>query len=274
MQIESTGAALGAIATGVDVTAMSEDEWNALYQAWLDHNGVLVVRGQNLSIPEFLAHGRRFGDVKPHFVKKSRHPEYPELTVMGEGTRHADGSVNRTVYARGHGWHTDGPWDPDGCKATMLYALELPSRGGDTLFANMYMALDALPAALKDRIADLEADYVYGGAQRHGNDLLEPEDRNATPIRHKIVRTHPETGRPSLYFNAHHLLEIAGLSAEEGEALTADLKPHQRAPGAEYRHKWETGDVVIWDNRCTLHSAAADYPIEERRIHWRCTIKG
>ena len=101
MQIESTGAALGAIATGVDVTAMSEDEWNALYQAWLDHNGVLVVRGQNLSIPEFLAHGRRFGDVKPHFVKKSRHPEYPELTVMGEGTRHADGSVSYT-HLRAH----------------------------------------------------------------------------------------------------------------------------------------------------------------------------
>jgi len=274
MQIEATGAGLGAIASGIDVTAMSDAEWDALYQAWLDHNGVLVVRGQDFSIPQFLDYGRRFGAVKPHFVKKSRHPEYPELTVMGEGARNADGSMNKTVYRRGAGWHTDGPWDPDGCKATMLYAVELPSQGGDTLFANMYMAWDALPGDLKARVDGVEADYVYGGVNRYSNNLLEPEDRDAPPVRHRIARTHPETGRPSLYFNAHHLFEIAGLSEADGATLIDDLKPHQVAPGAEYRHRWQPGDVVIWDNRCTLHSATADYPLEERRIHWRCTIKG
>ncbi len=273
MQIEPTGTGLGVIASGVDVTRMSEDEWNALYQAWLDH-GVLVVRGQNFSIPEFLAYGRHFGEVKPHFVKKSRHPDFPDLTVMGVGARNEDGTKNDSVYSRGHGWHTDGPWDPDGCKATMLYAVELPSQGGDTLFANMYMALDALPETLRQRIEGLEGDYVYGGAGSHSQALLEPEDRNRPPVRHPAIRIHPEIGRPSLYFNAHHLLAIAGLSGEEGQALVEELTAHQVAPGAEYQHQWQPGDVVIWDNRCTLHSATADYPIEENRIHWRCTIKG
>ena len=229
--------------------------------------------GQSFSIPQFLEYGRRFGPVKPHFVKKSRHPDYPELTVMGEGARNADGTKNETVYRRGAGWHTDGPWDPDGCKATMLYAVELPSRGGDTLFTNMYTALETLPPALKRRIEGLEADYVYGGADRKSNGLLEPEDRDAPPVRHPLIRTHPETGRQSLYFNAHHLFELAGLSADEAAALIEELKAHQIAPGAQYRHQWRPGDAVIWDNRCTLHSATADYPVEENRIHWRCTIK-
>jgi taurine dioxygenase len=273
MQLEPTGAGVGAIATGVDVTRMSGEEAGALYRAWLDH-GVLAVRGQNLDIPAFLDFGRRFGTVVPHVVKKSRHPEHEELTVMGVGTRNQDGSINRSVYARGHGWHTDGPWDRRGCKATMLHALELPSRGGDTLFANMYMAYDALPDALKRRIEGLEADYVYGGADRKGNALLEPEDRDAPPVRHPLVRLHPETGQPSLYFNGHHLLRIAGLSSDESAALIEELTAHQIAPGAEYRHRWQVGDVVIWDNRCTLHSATADYPIEEKRIHWRCTVTG
>jgi len=142
------------------------------------------------------------------------------------------------------------------------------------LFANMYMALESLPGDLRKRIEGLEADYVYGGAASYSQALLEPEDRDAPPVRHRLIRTHAETGRQSLYFNAHHLLEIAGLSQSEGETLVEELTAHQVAPGAEYRHKWQPGDVVIWDNRCTLHSATADYPLNENRIHWRCTIKG
>ncbi len=271
MQIEKASPGCGAIVTGVDVTAMSDGNWQAIYRAWLD-SGVICIRGQNLTIPQFLEHGRRFGEVQPHLVRKSRHADYPELTVMGIGTRNADGSVNESVYNRGRGWHTDGPWDPKGCKATQLYGLEIPSRGGDTLFANMTMAYEALPPALKQRIEGLEADYVYGGATRRGNDLLEPEDRNLPPVRHRLVRVHSETGRKSLYFNPTHLLRIIGLPDAEAAALFEDLKAHQIAPGAEYRHQWQAGDLVTWDNRCMLHSAGGGYPIEENRIHWRCTI--
>jgi taurine dioxygenase len=91
-------------------------------------------------------------------------------------------------------------------------------------------------------------------------------------VRHPLIRTHSETGQKTLYFNPTHLLRIVGLSDQEAKDLFQELEQYQIAPGAEYRHKWEVGDLVTWDNRCTLHSATADYPIEERRVHWRCTI--
>ena len=271
MKIERPVPGIGAIATDVDVRVLSEADWNALYRAWLD-GIVLVVRGQTLDIEQFLAYSRRFGRLKPHRVKRTRHAEFPELTVMGIGTRKADGQVDKTIYDRGGGWHTDSPWDTEVCKATQLYAIAIPSYGGDTLFASMYEAYETLPESLKRRIAGLKAEHVYGGRGRRGNDLLDPEDRNRPPAVHPIVRVHEETGRTSLYANPYHIVRIQGLSDGESEALIADLTAHMIETKAQYRHKWQVGDIVIWDNRCALHSATGGYPIEEKRIHWRVTI--
>lgn len=271
MKIERPDPRIGAIATDVDVRTLSDADWNALYQAWLD-GIVLVVRGQTLTIEEFLAYSRRFGRLKPHRVKKTRHPEHPELTVMGIGTRKPDGQIDKTIYDRGGGWHTDSPWDTDICKGTQLYGIEIPSYGGDTLFASMYDAYDTLSDGLKKRIDGLKAEHVYGGRGRRGNDLLDPEDRNRPPAVHPIVRTHEETGRKSLYANPYHIVRIQGLADAESERLIAELTDHMVATTAQYRHKWRVGDIVIWDNRCALHSATGGYPIEEKRIHWRVTI--
>ena len=271
MKIERPVPGIGAIATDVDVRALSEADWNSLYRAWLD-GIVLVVRGQTLGIEQFLAYSRRFGRLKPHRVKRTRHAEFPELTVMGIGTRKADGKVDKTIYDRGGGWHTDSPWDTEICKATQLYAIAIPSYGGDTLFASMYEAYETLPESLKRRIAGLKAEHVYGGRGRRGNDLLDPEDRNRPPAVHPIVRVHEETGRTSLYANPYHIVRIQGLSDADSEALIAELAAHMVETRVQYRHKWQVGDIVIWDNRCALHSATGGYPIEEKRIHWRVTI--
>jgi taurine dioxygenase len=271
MKIDKPDPRIGAIATDVDVRSLGDADWNALYRAWLD-GIVLVVRGQSLTIPEFLAYSRRFGRVKPHRVRRTRHTEYPELTVMGIGTRKADGKVDKAIYDRGGGWHTDSPWDQEICKGTQLYALEIPSYGGDTLFASMYEAYDTLPERLKARIDGLKAEHVYGGRSRRGNELLEPEDRLLPPAVHPVVRTHEETGRKSLYANPTHIVRIQGLPETESEALIAELADHMVRTPAQYRHKWQKGDIVIWDNRCALHSATGGYPIEEKRIHWRVTI--
>jgi len=271
MHIEPAGEHIGAVVTGVDAGALSDAEWDALYAAWLEHS-VLVLKGQKLGIEAFLGYGRRFGRVKPHMVKKARHPEFPDLTVMGVGARKADGALDKSIRNRGQGWHTDGPWDHEITKATQLYGIEIPSSGGDTLFSNMYRAYDELPAALKDRIDGLDAHYVYGGAARRGADLLEPSDRDNPPTRYPLARKHPETGRTSLYFNPHHILKIADMSDADSDALIAELAEHMLASNAQYRHQWSVGDVVTWDNRCTLHAAAGGYPVDESRIHWRCTI--
>ena len=271
MKLERPDPCIGAIATEFDVRALSDADWNALYRAWLD-GIVLVVRGQTLTMEDFLAYSRRFGRVKPHRVRRTRHPDYPELTVMGVGTRKADGQVDKTIYDRGGGWHTDSPWDTEICKGTQLYGIEIPSYGGDTLFASMYEAYDTLPATLKTRIEGLKAEHVYGGRSRRGNELLEPEDRTLPPAVWPIVRTHEETGRKSLYANPTHIVRIQGLSDAESEKLIVELTDHMVATNAQYRHKWQVGDIVIWDNRCALHSATGGYPVEEKRIHWRVTI--
>ena len=271
MKLERPDPRIGAIASEVDVRTLSEADWNALYRAWLD--GIaLVVRGQTLTMEEILAYSRRFGRLKPHRVRKTRHPDHPELTLMGVGTRKPDGQVDQAIYNRGGGWHTDSPWDTEICKGTQLYGIAIPSRGGDTLFASMYEAYDSLSESLKKRLEGLQAEHAYGGRARKGNDLLEPEDRLLPPAVHPVVRTHEETGRKSLYANPTHILRIQGLGDSESDKLIAELTDHMVATPAQYRHKWQKGDIVIWDNRCALHSATGGYPIEEPRIHWRVTI--
>src|SRR5262249_10994334 len=147
-------------------------------------------------------------------------------TLMGLGTRKADGQVDQAIYNRGGGWHTDSPWDSEICKATQLYAIAIPSHGGDTLFANMYQAYETLPDGLKKRIEGLKAEHVYGGRARKGRDLLEPEDRDLPPAVHPIVRVHEETGRKSLYANPTHILRIQGVSDAEGDRLIEELTSH------------------------------------------------
>jgi taurine dioxygenase len=197
MQIERPHPKIGALVTGVDVRSLSDDQWNTLYRTWLD-SVVMVVRDQTLTKEEFLAYSRRFGRLKPHRVRKTRDPDHAELTVMGIGTRKADGQVNQAIYNRGGHWHTDSPWDDEVCKGTQLYGIAIPSTGGDTGFASMYEAYEALPDSLKQRIAGLSAEYIYGGKKREGHELLEPEDRQRPPAVYPIVRVHEETGRTSL----------------------------------------------------------------------------
>jgi taurine dioxygenase len=272
MRIEQASPKLGAIVTGLDMTRMTEAEWRELYQAWLDHL-VLVVRDQEFTVPQFLAVAERFGRLTPHRVLRTRDPEYPALTRMGVNTRKPDGKVDKAVFARGQGWHTDGPWEVRGVsKATQLYGLELPSVGGDTWFANMYASFDALPEALRQRLEGVQAEYVYGGREGLGVDLLDPADRDAPPVVWPVLRTHPETGRRSLYFNTYHFLRFVGIDEAEGNTLFEELRGRMIQPDAEYHHQWRKHDYVIWDNRCSNHAAAGGYPVEERRIHWRATI--
>lgn len=272
MHIEPASAKIGAIVTDLDMTRMSDEEWDRLYQAWLDHL-VLIVRDQEFAIPQFLAVAERFGKLMPHVVKRTRHPDYPALTQMGLNTRKADGAIDKSVFARGQGWHTDGPWDTRGvCKATQLYGLEIPSVGGNTWFANMYASYEALPDALKQRLEGVRAEYVYGGRARRGADLLDPADRDAPPVVWPVIRIHPETGRRSLYINPTHFLRFVDMPKEDGNALLEDLLARLIQPDAEYHHRWRKHDYVIWDNRCSNHAAAGGYPIEEPRVHWRATI--
>jgi putative 2-oxoglutarate oxygenase len=262
---------IGAEVSGVDVKTLDDASFAAIYRAWLDYN-VVVVPGQQLEIADFLRYSRRFGTLAPHPSKSTRHPDFPEITMLGANKFDANGQLNMAIYRRGaEGWHTDGAYDVVPFKATQLYALAIPSTGGDTLFASMYAAYEALPQRLKLRLDGRRGAFTYGGRKK-STALLNEEDRDWTPALHPIIRTHPETGRKALYFDPGKILRIEGLAESESDAIIDELTEHMIQPDAQYRHKWSTGDVVIWDNRCSYHLAAGDYPPEEDRLHWRVSI--
>jgi taurine dioxygenase len=271
IDVRALGQHIGAEISGIDVKALSDEDFAQIYRAWLDHN-VLVIHGQHLDIDDFLSYSRRFGVLEPHPSKSTRHPEYPEITMLGANKFDADGNLNMAIYRRGaEDWHTDGAYDAVPFKATQLYAVAIPSRGGDTLFASMYAAYDALPQSLKDRLDGRLGAFTYGGRKKRAP-LLNAEDRDWKPVFHPIIRTHPETGCKALYFDPGKIVRIEGLEQRESDDLIDELTERMIQPDAEYRHKWSVGDIVIWDNRCSYHLAAGDYPPEEDRIHWRVSI--
>ncbi len=273
IQINRLGSQIGAEILGVDVKNLDDETFDTIYQTWLDNN-VIAVRDQELEIDDFLHYSRRFGRIVPHPSKSTRHPDYPELTLLGINKFDAEGKLNQAIYGRGsENWHTDGAYEKQPFKATQLYALAIPSVGGDTLFASMYAAYDALPDRLKDKLEGRQGAFTYSGRSQHSSALLNPEDRDWTPEHHPIIRIHPETKRKGLYFDPGKILRIEGLEPAESDDLIEELAERMVVPDAQYRHQWRKGDIVIWDNRCSYHRAAADYPPEEDRIHWRVSIK-
>ncbi len=271
IEIRRLGQQIGVEVSGVDVKSLAEADFAAIYRAWLDSN-VLVVRDQELTIPDFVRYSRRFGPVVPHPSKSTRHSDHPEITMLGVDKFDTDGRLREEIYRRGaEGWHTDGAYNEAPFKATQLYALAVPSRGGNTLFASGYAAYNALPQRLKERLDGVIGAFSYGG-RRGKSKLLNREDQDWTPVHHPIVRIHPETGRKSLYFDPGKIVGFIGIEEPEADDLIAELKERMIAPEAEYHHVWRKGDIVIWDNRCSYHKAAGDYPPEEDRIHWRVSI--
>ena len=271
VEIRRLGPQIGAEILGVDVRTLDDAGFAPIYRAWLDYN-VIVVPGQALTIDDFLRYSRRFGHIEPHPSKSTRHPDYPEITLLGINKFGPDGKLDQAIYRRGaEGWHTDGAYADRPFKATQLYGLTIPSIGGDTLFSNMYAAYAALPEPLKRRLEGVRGAFTYGG-RRKAAALLNPEDRDRPPAYHPIIATHSETGRKSLYFDPGKIQFLEGVEAQESDDLIDELTGRMIQPDAEFRHKWRVGDIVIWDNRCSVHRAAGDYPPEEERIHWRVSI--
>ena len=272
LNIRALGPNIGGEITGVDVRKLDDAGFAPIYDAWLKY-GVTVVRDQHLEIADFIRYSRRYGHVVDHPSKSTRHPEYPELTMLGIGKFDADGKLIKAVYGRGaNNFHTDGAYEKIKFKATQLYAVAIPSTGGDTHFSSMYMAYDALPQRLKTLLDGRKAGYAYG-ATKDALKLLEEEDRTRPPAVHSMTPVHPETGRRSLYFDPGKIRYIEGFDQPQFEDVVAELRTYMLQPDAGYTQKWRVGDIVIWDNRCLVHKAGGDYPPEEDRIHWRVSIQ-
>jgi taurine dioxygenase len=264
----------GAEAVGIDLTqAVSEETKAALNQAFVEHS-VLVVRDQSLKPDQVLAAVELFGSIFHQHNTRFALPECPQIHYISNQDHFPDG----TRYIPGEGWHTDHSNDTRPPKATVLHAVTLPSEGGDTQFANMAAAYAALPAATKDRIAGLMAIHVYQNSHstRKLMGLSETnKERVPNAVLHPIVRTHPENGRKSIYVNPIRIEGILGLDHKEALPLLDELLEHAVQEKFQYRHKWRPGDLVMWDNRCLLHRAVANYEMGRyRRVLHRSVVRG
>ena len=271
MQVEKLAPALGAEVSGVDLSQPIAAQLCAqIRAAWLEHM-VLRFRGQKLTDPQLLAFSRNFGELDapgPNPLGRPFLPDHPEMNVI---SNIKEGGVPIGGLGDGEAiWHADMTYVERPPMAAILYAIEIPPAGGDTYWANMVLAYEALPAALKRRVEGLEAvhdaTYNSAGAMRKGyNEVTDP--RTAPGARHRLVRTHPQTGRRSLFLGRRRNSDIVGLELEESERLLDELWRHATQPQFTFRQQWRVGDVMVWDNRCTLHRRDAFDPGARRLLH-------
>ncbi len=263
----------GAEVHGIDLTQAVTDAVRArLNQAFVGHS-VLVFRDQHLTPRQLLDAVGLFGEVFPQHNSRFALPECPLVHYISNQDFYPDGRR----YIPGEGFHTDHSNAPSPPKATVLHAVSLPDRGGDTQYVNMHLAYDELPEETKDRLAGLKAIHVY--QSRHSaRKLMQHADdgRDCVPdaVVHPIVRTHPESGRKAIYINPIRIEGIVGMPEAEALALLDDLLAHATRPEYQYRHKWRRGDLVMWDNRSLLHKANGDYDMNQLRYMYRVMLKG
>jgi taurine dioxygenase len=256
IEVIPTGAALGAEVRGVDLKSLDDAEFDALERAWHDHQ-VVLVRGQTLSDQDLTAFSRRFGDLDWAPVQETgrRFVEgLPEIYIVSNVT--VNGQAIGSLGAGEAVWHTDMSYLDVPPMASMLYALEIPPIGGNTSFCSMYAVYAALPAELKLRIADLkikhDGTYNSGGYPRQG--VAATHDPRISPgAVHPLVCTHPNTGRRMLYLGRRRNAYLVGLALAESEALLDELWAVVARPEFAWEHVWQVGDLVLWDNRCTMH---------------------
>jgi taurine dioxygenase len=273
MEIRRLTEHAGVEAVGIDLAKPVSDETrSALNRAFVEH-GVLVIRGQSLQPEQMLGAVELFGAVFHQHNTRFALPECPQIHYISNQDRFPDGRR----YIPGEGWHTDHSNDTRPPKATVLHAVALPDRGGDTQFADMAAAYAALPAAMRARIADLMAIHVYQSShsERKLMGLSEAsQERVPNAVLHPVVRTHPENGRKSLYINPIRIEGIVGLDHREALPLLDELLEHAVQEKFQYRHEWRSGDLVMWDNRCLLHKANGDYDMEQTRYLYRVMLQG
>ena len=271
MIVEPLAGALGAEVRGAKLLALDEAGWKEIRQAFLDYS-VLAVRDQALEPADLMRVGARFGEPC----------HYPFVTGMDgfpfifEVVKEEDEKTNF-----GGSWHSDTTYLAQPPLATLLYAVETPKRGGDTLFANTCLAYEALSDGMRTMLDGLvgvnSAALKYGGgrtkmhAKIEGMKVHDTDRAGEMEAEHPVVRTHPETGKKALYLSRSHTVRFKGMTEEESQPLIGFLQLHQTRPEFTCRVRWSPGTLTVWDNRCTQHNAVNDYHGERRRMR-RLTV--
>ena len=270
-------AACGAEVIGLDLSRpLADADFARIHRAHLDHH-VLVFRDMAITPDQQVAFSRRFGPLQIHVLNQFQLAGQPEILVISnirEGGRPI-GLGDAGAY-----WHSDLSYMPTPSLGSMLLAQELPAEGGDTLFANQHLAWDTLPAALKTAVAGRRAEHwylcKYAELQRRNPwrpDLSPEQIAQVRPVAHPVVRTHPESGRRALFVSEHFTTRVLDMPEDESRSLLAELFERSTRDEFVYRHRWQPGDMVFWDNRSLMHLAGGTPDHLRRRLN-RTTIEG
>tara|TARA_B100000405_G_scaffold209802_1_gene147828 strand:- start:701 stop:1558 length:858 start_codon:yes stop_codon:yes gene_type:complete len=257
------------LSVGLDENIIAE-----LNAALLEHH-ILVFRDQSLSEDAQFNFTRRFGEIEEHVIRLANGEKAPLVHVISN--LDADGNPTSRPYSHGnYYWHTDKSYHAKPSFATLLHAVEIPPRGGDTQFANLHMAFEALPRGRQEELSGLQLEHSWEASRINtGNrPATEEEKRDRPPVVHPLVRTHPETGRKLLYIGTH-VSHVVGLEQDDSVALLQDLTKVATQPEHVYTHQWRMGDLVMWDNRSLMHRADANYDMDlHRRVLHRTVVRG
>jgi taurine dioxygenase len=277
VEIRAFDAPLGAEVVGLDLSQpISAELFQRLHRAHLKHH-VLVFRDQRITPQQQIDFSRRFGPLQIHVLHQFQLAGHPEILIVSNVKENG-----RPVGLgdAGYFWHSDLSYKERPSLGSMLHAQELPHDGGDTLFANMHLAWETLPEAIRRRIDGLRAEHSYlkkyAELQERSPwrpNLSDEQVAQVKPVAQPVVRTHPETGRKALFVSEHFTTRILDVSESESEELLQMLFAHSTRPAHVYRHAWQPNDLVFWDNRSLLHLAAG-CPDDQRRKLYRTTIEG
>ena len=283
MKVTQLAPHLGARIDGLDLAALDDAGFRALEEAF-NHHAVIAVSDQRLDESALIAFSRRLGELELNVASSFHHPAFPYINILSN-KRKPDGSPLGSADA-GQGWHADMSYNPTPARASILYALEVPTRNGeplgDTLFASTAAAYDALDPALQHRLAGLGAvhhfskfyDYMIAERGSSRPPLTETQKASKPPVTHPMVVRHPHTGRSCLYADPGYTIRILDMPESESRGLLDELFAWQIRPEFHYRHRWRVGDVLIWDNISTIHMATGGYEPHEHRLMWRTQVLG
>ena len=265
-------AGLGAVVTGFDLESTVPEAEEALRRAFRE-SPMLCIRGCKATPESFLRLARILGTPQRELMGVLRDTAYSEISLI-ERRRGISTATGKAATFGGQ-WHTDDSYMAVPCAATMLYGEVVPPRGGDTSFTNMHLAYEALADEIKVRIAELKAVHIYQSRRNLSPvPARTPEEEARTPpVTHPLVRTHPETGRKALYINPNRIDRIADLPLADGDALLDALIEHATQPAFVHVHTWQPDDIVVWDNRSTMHRASPHEGDHPRRL-LRILIEG
>lgn len=274
IQVKRLAHSLGAEVRGVDATRpLDAATLKAVRGAWLAHK-VLVFPDMQLTPAQHVAFSRHFGELETHLLPSVRHRDHPE--IMEVTNRIVDGKPSVTAKT-GRQWHSDGAFTVRPPTGSLLHCRALPGVGGDTWFTDMARAWEALSPAMQRMLEPLQVVNSLQKSPLRTRDPLQTDDENRKlipPVVQPLVLTHAETGRKALYLSETVTTHIHGMSPEESEGLLAYLFRHTIRPEFTYRHRWRLWDIVMWDNRCTMHLAPEDYDTSQVRHMCRTTIAG